>query len=51
MSEFSPTHWVIFAVIVAALLWAVVHVIMSVVRMRDYWRERAEKKKAAKPPT
>lgn len=43
MSEFSPSHWAIFAVIVAAILYGVFHAIRGVIRFKMWRRERTER--------
>lgn len=47
MSAFSPTHWVIFAVIVAALIYAAAKAVIGIVKLRAWRRERAERKQGA----
>lgn len=44
MSEFSPTHWVIVAVILAALLYGLWHAFRAAVAVRDWFARRAERK-------
>lgn len=45
MSSFSPTHWVIVAVIIAAVLYGLFHAVKAVFRFSDWRRERAERQR------
>lgn len=51
MSAFSATHWVIFAVIVAALLYGVVRAIAGAMKFRDWLSGREERRRAKKSTT
>lgn len=44
MSEFSPMHWAIVAVILAAILYGIWHAFRAVVSVRDWFTRRAERR-------
>lgn len=44
MSEFSPMHWAIVAVLAAAVAYGLWHAFRAAVAVRDWFARRAERK-------